>query len=295
MSFSERALVLDFDQSVLPLADDEIRVSLGEWQERIRFGSSMRDFRELESQLLLPAEHGCVFMGSGDYHHVSHLLLQRFSGVGEPFEVVVCDNHPDNMLYPFGIHCGSWVGHASKLPFISHIHVVGITSSDITLSHAWENSWAPLKRGRVSYWSVGKSARWLNWIGAGEAHHSFANADDLVDGFLARRGQGDRVYLSIDKDVFAKDVVQTNWDQGCFEFRHIEALLGACCGKLVGVDVTGEISGFKYRSLFKRLLAGLDGLELPDAQQLRSWQESQQSFNLRLLEALQKRYRYQKL
>ncbi len=34
------------------------------------------------------------------------------------------------------------VNAASKLPQISHIHVLGITSSDIGLGHAWENTGA---------------------------------------------------------------------------------------------------------------------------------------------------------
>lgn len=279
-------LILDFDHAVLPLTEHELRLPLSNWQERIRFGCTLHDFYALEHHLSLPAEYGCVFMGSGDFHHVSALLLRHRAATKQPFEIVVCDNHPDNMLYPFGIHCGSWVSYASRLPYVSHIHVIGITSDDITLRHAWENNWGALRQGKVSYWSIGKTARWLNWIGARQAHFNFSSADTLIDSFLKRLAQTERVYLSIDKDVFAPDVVQTNWDQGCFAFQHLEAVITACRHKLAGVDVTGEVSAFQYNSLFKRVLTRMDGLTLPDPEKLQKWQKMQQSFNHSLLQLL---------
>ncbi len=89
---------------------------------------------------------GCVLLGSGDYHHVTQLLLERLPS-DEPIHLIVCDNHPDNMRYPFGIHCGSWVYWASKLPQVARIDVLGISSSDIGWLHAVENHWSPLYKG----------------------------------------------------------------------------------------------------------------------------------------------------
>src|SRR5260221_14790211 len=109
-------VVLDFDGSVGPLPDAVV-LPLGAWQERIRFGCGMRTYREFARVLdrALPAGHGAVFLGSGDFHHVSHALIARRCPPRR-VKVVVLDNHPDNMRFPFGIHCGSWVRRGAGPP-----------------------------------------------------------------------------------------------------------------------------------------------------------------------------------
>ena len=103
-------VILDFDGSVLPVAEGERRIPLGPWQEAIRFGCTRRAFSALEAHLegVLPVDCGCAFMGSGDFHHVTLIPLRRLCRRLPPasLDVVVFDNHPDNMRYPFGIHCG---------------------------------------------------------------------------------------------------------------------------------------------------------------------------------------------
>ena len=72
-------VILDFDGSVLPVAEGERRIPLGSWQEAIRFGCTRRAFSALEAHLegVLPVDCGCAFMGSGDFHHLSWLLIER--------------------------------------------------------------------------------------------------------------------------------------------------------------------------------------------------------------------------
>ena len=89
--------------------------------------------------------------GSGDFHHVSAILLERLA-IATPIDVVVLDNHPDNMRFPFGIHCGSWVRRVAALPQVRHVHVVGISSGDLRLVNAWAHYWAPLLAGKLTYW-----------------------------------------------------------------------------------------------------------------------------------------------
>ena len=101
------------------------------------------------------------------------------------------------MRYPFGIHCGSWVSHAALQPSVRRVHVIGITSGDIGLAHAWENRLTPFLRRKLTYWSVGTDAAWLRLIGRAECCRAFGSADELVRGLLRGRacrlrGQGDR-------------------------------------------------------------------------------------------------------
>ncbi len=285
-------VILDFDASVLPLRAGEIRIPLGDWQEKIRFGCTARRYAELEAHLesTLPQKYGCVFTGSGDYHHLSLYLLRRLAHrerlAPASLDLVVCDNHPDNMRYPFGLHCGSWVRHAAKLACVRRIHVTGITSPDIGLARAWENYLSPFIRKKLFYWSVGRRANWLGLLGRSGHGRSFDSADALVAAFVPVLRESAAVYLSIDKDVFDPAVARTNWDQGVFAPRHVEAILRGCSRRPAGCDITGDVSAYAYAGRFKRLLSRLDGQAAPDAETSASWRLAQQKMNIRLLEFL---------
>ncbi|MDR1084046.1 MAG: hypothetical protein LBP22_04105 [Deltaproteobacteria bacterium] len=285
---SSPPLILDFDGSVRKLSDDETRIDLKSRQEEIRFGCSWSAFKRFEQESPLPPDPGCLFLGSGDYHHLSLMPIKKLAASQGPLEVVVCDNHPDNMRYPFGVHCGSWVSRATALPGVGHVHVIGITSSDVAWPHAWENYWLPLISGRLTYWCVGQKAAWLNLLRRGQSCRSFETADELMDSFCVEAGRFRRVYLSIDKDVFGPETVKTNWDQGVWDKRHLEALIMALSGRLAGADVTGEVSAYEYRGWFKRFLIRLDGLEMPDPRKLEIWQAEQRKINLEILALLKK-------
>ncbi|KJM64856.1 hypothetical protein B5M10_14330 [Pluralibacter gergoviae] len=282
---SRRTVVLNFDDAAGHFPDAQA-VDLRRFQEAIRFGCGWRQFRDFARWLSpqLPAQTGAVFTGSGDYHHLSWLLLSRLPA-NRPVQLIVCDNHPDNMRYPFGIHCGSWVYWASRLPQVAAVHVIGISSADIGAGHAWENHWRPLMSGKLTYWSVGRPARWTRLTGRPDAARNFDHADALLDAFLPQVGALP-VYLSVDKDVLSPAVVSTNWDQGTFREQDLLRLIARCRGRLAGADITGDVSQWRYRSRFKRLLSGADGQRVPEEEELRRWQTPQQALNRRLLAAL---------
>ncbi|MGZ4780058.1 MAG: arginase family protein, partial [Thermoanaerobaculia bacterium] len=209
-----QTLILDFDGSARIEGADV--APLRERQEAIRFGCSMSTLRRLGADLEphLRADPRVVVMGSGDYHHISYLLIERLQRLNAAIQVVVFDNHPDNMRYPFGIHCGSWVWHVSRLPFVTRVHVVGITSTDVERMHVLENHLAPLRSGRVVYWCVRRNLGALRMLGVHQSR-SFQSVPEMLEALRAGLGDArEPVYLSIDKDVLAHDVVQTNWDQG---------------------------------------------------------------------------------
>lgn len=280
-------LVLDFDRSVGVLPDAHV-IDLVEWQEAIRFGCSLRRFREVTAAIAarLPVRYGTVFLGSGDYHHLSWPLIER-RVAREPFEVIVFDNHPDNMRFPFGVHCGSWVRKVALLPQVAHVHVLGISSGDVSSAHAWENYLAPLARGKLSYWTVGVDTRWAARLGLAKAFNAFdTNAALLERFFEERRGSTVPVYLSIDKDVLDPSVARTNWDQGRLLDTELFSAIDRLQGRLIGSDITGDISAYRYRAWWKRKLSALDEQPEIDAAELAAWQAQQHALNLRLLERL---------
>lgn len=277
-------VVLDLDGSTGPLPG-RLVVPLAHLQEALRFGCSLATLRRFRQALddTLPEAHGTVMLGSGDFHHLSWPLVERVAGPA-PFQVVVLDNHPDNMRFPFGVHCGSWVRRVALMPRVSHVHVVGICSNDIGRGHAWENYLAPLRRGKLSYWSAGVDTGWAARAGLGHAFHAFDDVASMTQAFCAhQRMQPQPTYLSIDKDVFAQDVARTNWDQGRMQLEHAAAIIRSLHGGLVGSDITGEISVYRYRSWWKRRLSAIDEQPVVDDASLDAWQRQQHELNLELL------------
>lgn len=287
-----RPIILNFDQSVLGIKN-AINIDLSHWQDRVRFASSMRSYQALSLELLkkIPHNYGTVFLGSGDYHHISHLLISKLKSVlnGQKITIVIIDNHPDNMRFPFGIHCGSWVSHAAALPFVEHVHVLGITSTDIAISHAIENRLIPLLRSKLTYWSTGVNVNWAHKLGLKHAFRSFSNIDDLVSTFLSTQyHQTHPIYLSIDKDALSQDYVHTNWDQGVMEYRHVSDIIIGLSQRLIASDITGEVSNYNYVNKFKRFMSRLDGQAEVAPEDVVLWQKQQEKFNQKLLQLLDK-------
>src|SRR5260221_4250108 len=161
-----RTLILDFDGSVLPMEGAD-SIPLRHWEEAVRFACRLPVLRRLQVELepSLNANPPVVFMGSGDFHHVSYALIERLRRLGQRIQVVVLDNHPDNMRYPFGIHCGSWVWHVSRLPFVARVHVIGISSKDVEGGHLLGNHLRPLYSCKVRYWCVPRNLACINTVG----------------------------------------------------------------------------------------------------------------------------------
>lgn len=286
----KQPVILNFDDSVRDL-DTPLRFDLSQFQERIRFASRWSDFKTLNDALhdLLPDRHGPIFLGSGDYHHISLLLLERLRNRlrDKRLNIVVVDNHPDNMRFPFGIHCGSWVSHAANLPFVEHVHVVGITSNDIGLAHAIENRLSPLFKAKLTYWSTGVNIHWAHYLGLKASFKNFSTGDEMISAFVGAIYKDENpVYLSIDKDALSPDCVKTNWDQGLLELRHLSDIITSLGNRLVASDITGEVSNYAYRSLWKRLLSKLDGQHSVSEDNIMQWQTSQQEVNKKLLSQL---------
>ena len=288
---NDQPLVLDVDNSVGPLAN-ELRLSLQHWQERVRFGCGLATFKrfaaELQSQR--PAQFGTALMGSGDFHHLSwplieHCIAQHGFSAQRPLRVVVLDNHPDNMRFPWGVHCGSWVRRVAMHPAVSHVHVAGITSQDIGSGHAWENYLTPLRSGKLIYWSSGVDTRWAARVGASAGFKNFSSVSELCAALAQMlNAQNQPTYLSIDKDVFAANVVRTNWDQGQMQESEAMALIDALRGQIRGSDITGDVSSWQYATWWKRLMSAGDGQDTQiDASTLSAWQAGQHGLNQRLV------------
>jgi hypothetical protein len=81
-------------------------------------------------------------------------------------------------------------------------------------------------------------------------------------------------------------VAHTNWDQGRLLTDHALELIGSLRHGLVGSDINGEVSRYRYRSWWKRRLSALDAQPDIDPARLNDWQAQQHALNLQLLAAI---------
>jgi hypothetical protein len=66
--------------------------------------------------------------------------------------------------------------------------------------------------------------------------------------YLLSRIETEAVYITIDKDVLAREDAITNWDQGSMRLPYLIDLLKAITAKhrVIGADVTGDYSAPRY-------------------------------------------------
>jgi len=169
----------------------------------------------LNRQLQNRTHKGITFIGSGNYHYVSFLLLKEMT---EPFTLVLFDNHPDlgtdqehNLL-----SCGTWVSYALReIPLLQRVIIIGPTAIlEHQINHPHVVIYPFDDRHRYSVKSI---------LSAIPTQH---------------------VYISIDKDVLNNKEVITNWDQGIMNTRTLTQFLEAILRskQVEGIDICGEAS-----------------------------------------------------
>jgi len=209
----------------------------------------------------LPAAQGptLVFSGSGDFHHITPTLLARACEAAghPPVTLLHFDNHPDWVRFANGVHCGSWVGWAARLPNVARVVTVGVCSDDIRRPHGKSADLDLVSEDRVELYayrapdgaaSVAVAGReWPTIEAMGEAA--------FLD-FLPTRIPTADVYLTIDKDVLRSEDAGTNWDQGRTSLAFLKAMLSKVGEhhRVIGADVVGDWSPAVYGG---GLLAGL--------------------------------------
>lgn len=230
------------------------RIAAQDLGPSLRLWSRPLALKYLEARLWSAAPAGVpeiTFAGSGDFHHVTPLLLERAieaSGVDQ-VTVVHFDNHPDWVRFPKGLHCGSWVGQAARHPKTARLITVGVCSNDIDRSETKGADLGLIQDDRVELYPY-RSPRGGAFVhlGGREWPTILSIGEDGFADFLARRIQTRAVYLTIDKDVLRAADAVTNWDQGQTSFGLLRALIEKIGSqhRLIGADVVGDWSRPRY-------------------------------------------------
>lgn len=174
--------------------------------------------KELETVVHNRSKKGITFIGSGNYHYVSYLLVKE---ILEPFTLILFDHHPDlgnkedkSLL----LSCGSWVSYALKnLPLLQQVVIIGPTSSSLISSKS------------------SKHPRVVILPYDGSSSYSMSS----ILSFIPTQ----KIYISIDKDVLNTAEAVTNWDQGEMEMNTLTNYLEYLMNhkQVIGIDICGEL------------------------------------------------------
>lgn len=213
-----------------------------------------------------------TFLGSGDFHHVAAMLIRRASRVaskGEagdlPVTIIHFDNHPDWVKFDRGLHCGSWVGQAARLPGVAKVITIGVCSSDIEPPGNTDADADLVRDGLLEIYPYrspqGEVFRFLDRSWPTISSLGPSTFAVLLDNQI----KTEAIYITIDKDVLRPGDAATNWDQGEMSLDYLQTLIGVVAAgrRVIGADVTGDWSHPRYNegivdSLLKRGEAMLD-------------------------------------
>jgi hypothetical protein len=231
-------------------------------------GRTIDETRRRLDEAGVRAEAAVTLLGSGDFHHLAALLLER---VREPFTLVHFDNHPDWVRFAPRWHCGSWMTLALALPQVARAITLGPCSSDLDNPGVKGGNLGALDTGRLVLfpWHHLPSRIWRR-IADGPGHvcargrlewRNLAGMppDEAVSAMLAAVPT-EAVWISIDKDVLPEDEVVTNWDQGHMPLDALLRFIAALGAqrRIIGADVCGEYAPPRHANLFKRWEARFD-------------------------------------
>ena len=197
-----------------------------------------------------------TWIGSGDFHHVTALIVSLLAKAREvPVTIVHIDNHPDWVRFPIGIHCGSWVSHVLENGMVERVVSLGVSSHDL--------AWPELKGADLSLVASKRLVvfpldppltRVVKDYGAGPAHScgqhritwkQISNApDEAALSAVLDTINTKHIYITIDKDALTNTDAQTNWDHGGFSLDGLLTWLRALMAErdVVGLDIVGDYS-----------------------------------------------------
>jgi len=274
----KRIRVLNFDDSIIA-------------QHKLlsRYPSEIIDFTSLSSSarlylsrglrqkilgLLSPQEENYpTFLGSGDFHHVSEILISQ---IDAPACLLVFDFHPDWDILPPRFACGSWVSAALKNKNISKCILIGAGSDDLSSPALQTANLGVLADNRLEIYpyrhqpsrvyfrrvAPNRSITVEKGIFSDKITWHQLERQDLAAFTLEliKRLPTRKVYISIDKDCLKNDFALTNWEEGFLHLDQLLTMLKLMRKNLdiIGLDVAGDYSVPVILNKVKAVISKLD-------------------------------------
>jgi arginase family enzyme len=228
------------------------RVEAAEMGKALRFLTSKKQIKRF-SQQFAPQIRPFTLSGSGDFHHLTAVLVRQIS---EPFVIVSFDNHPDWDIRPPHWCCGAWVNRALENPLIERIAVWGCASFECLFPGRLLGNSASCKSGRLRVFPWAKEGAkypsWLQPISDTSWRTEFMHfAETLRDS---------NVYVTVDMDCLIETDAVTNWESGRYTLEEITWAVSLLRSKanVVGGDLCGAYSAPQYAGGFQRIASKFD-------------------------------------
>jgi len=300
--------VLDFDGSILKQqrllsSYPHQIISCTDLAQQARLWMNERISSCIQQRLGESAQDSVTFLGSGDFHHISSILLNQFS---EPLSLIVFDLHPDWDILPPRQACGAWVTQVLKSKNILKCALLGVSSDDLCSPWIQSGNLSALTADRLEIYPYEHqpstvffrrvpeniSLRLKKGIFQARIFWEELKNKNLEEFFrlLIKRLPTKKVYLSIDKDCLRNAFSLTNWEEGKLALDELILMLRLIKENLeiVGVDITGDYSKISVSGGLKRLFSALDHPKEVAAEQTSQEKVTSvnESTNLKILEAL---------
>lgn len=240
---------------------------------RVRLWMDKKTMKDIEERIQGSEKDSVTFLGSGDFHHISHILINQFD---EPFSLIIFDFHPDWDTLPPRMGCGSWVSQTLKNKNILKCILIGVSSSDISSWWLQSGNLDSLKDNRVEIYPYSHkpslaffkkipqniSIEIMRGFLYNKIYWNELKGKNLREFFLflLKRMPTKQVYVSIDKDCLKKEYALTNWEEGQVSLEEFLLMLKLIKENLdiIGMDVTGDYSRICVAGNCKRFFSKLD-------------------------------------
>ena len=238
-----------------------------------RLWINMKTKKEIEERVSGSLQNAVTFLGSGDFHHISSLLINQ---LGQPVSVIIFDFHPDMDTLPPHMGCGSWVNQILRNKNVAKCILAGVSSDDISSGHLQNVNLSYFKDNRVEIYPYRHepsnvflkrvpdniSIRVKRNPLFSTIYWNELEGRNLGEFFLSvlKRIPTKQVYISIDKDCLNKENALTNWEEGYLSLEELMLMLKLIKENfdIAGADITGEHSGILIKDKFKNFLSRLD-------------------------------------
>ncbi len=272
---SDSLRILNFDDSLtnqkqLLQKYHPVTVDLKDIGPFCRLYLNSKDTDHIRQQLEPGFKNAITFLGSGDFHHVSALLVEQFT---EPLTLIVFDFHPDWDILPPKLGYGSWITYILNRPNVRKIILLGVSSDDISTFSIQTGNFKALDKDRVEIYPYKHQPTLMAFKGlprktlsvrmerktlCTKIYWKTLKDVSLSDFFkdLLKRIETKQVYVSVDKDCLKSEYALTNWEEGCMDLDDVLLLLGLIKKQLdiVGLDIIGDYSPANVAGIFKKFL-----------------------------------------
>ena len=270
--------ILNFDDSVtrqkgLASSYGTKIIDLRDIGPRVRFWMNSKEREEIARRTLSSDKSAITFLGSGDFHQMSNILISAFT---EPISVIDFDFHPDWHILPPRLSCGSWVVETLKNDNILKYIMVGISSDDLSALSMQGGDFNALKDDRLEIYPCARkpsivffrkipqniSMEIRRGIFTSTIYWNELNSKNLMEFFLhiLKRLPAKKVYLTIDKDCLKSEHALTNWEGGRLPLEDLLLMLRLIKENLeiVGADIVGDYSDIRIKGVMKNIVSHFD-------------------------------------